>query len=249
MALLNAGGSNTGGLQKLTITHDGHRDRDPIVALFNPHELVYSRSVDWHQRKIAVQGYGASWADSMQEFVAVSPETLALELFFDTYESRSAAGASALLASVTGSGPAASCDVTRHTDRVAALALPDHELHRPPACVLSWGTHTVFRGVLVRLDRRLTMFLPDGTPVRATLSCTFVEIHTRSHAGVVREPHSADVVKTRVVRRGDTLHSLAAEEYRDPALWRHIALANGVVDPLAVAPGTVLTIPKLVGSS
>jgi nucleoid-associated protein YgaU len=47
------------------------------------------------------------------------------------------------------------------------------------------------------------------------------------------------------VRRNDTLHSIAAEEYRDPALWRHIAKANGIVNPRDLKPGTVLTIPRL----
>jgi nucleoid-associated protein YgaU len=53
------------------------------------------------------------------------------------------------------------------------------------------------------------------------------------------------VAKTRQVRHNDTLHSIAAEEYRDPALWRHIARANGIVNPRDLKPGTVLTIPRL----
>ena len=51
--------------------------------------------------------------------------------------------------------------------------------------------------------------------------------------------------KSRQVRRGDTLQSLAAEEYGDPRQWRHIAVANGIVNPRDLRPGTVLTIPKL----
>jgi nucleoid-associated protein YgaU len=88
------------------------------------------------------------------------------------------------------------------------------------------------------------MFLADGIPVRATLSCGFVETVTEADV-LARELNSADVVKTRVVRRNDTLHSLAAAEYRDPRMWRHIATANGIVNPRDLKPGTVLTIPKL----
>jgi nucleoid-associated protein YgaU len=242
-------GPGDGGLQKLRITHDGYGGQTPIEALFNPSEISFSRSVQWEEKKIAVQGYGATWSDAMQQFVAVTPETLSLELFFDTYESRAEASgwkrAAAFVAPANPFAASDASDVTKLTRRIADLAVPDHELHRPPVCVLSWGAYTIFYGVLTQLDQRLTMFLPSGIPVRATLSCTFVEIHTRSHAGVVREPNSADVVKTRVLRRGDTLHSLAAQEYRDPGLWRHIATANGIIDPLAVTPGTVLTIPKL----
>jgi nucleoid-associated protein YgaU len=47
------------------------------------------------------------------------------------------------------------------------------------------------------------------------------------------------------VRRGDTLSGIAAAEYGDPALWRPIARANGIVDPRHVEPGRELTIPVL----
>ena len=240
-------GSVGGGLQKLRIVHDGHDGDKPIVALFNPGELSFSRSVNWEEKKVAVQAYGATWSDATQQFVAVAPETLTLELFFDTYESRDGVSLTALIAPTNPFATGDASDVTVHTGRVADLALPDFDLHRPPVCWLTWGSNVLFRGVLTQLDQRLTMFLADGTPVRATLTCTFVELFTRAHSGVVREPQSADVAKTRVVRRGDTLSAIAAQEYRDATKWRVIARANGIVDPLSLVPGTVLAIPKLVG--
>ncbi|MGQ0778521.1 MAG: CIS tube protein [Pseudonocardiales bacterium] len=244
-------GPGGGGLQKLRITHDGqdYKKNGPIEALFNPHEISTSRSVSWQQKKAASQGGGWTWSDMEQEFLAVAPETLSLELFFDTYESRSQASDSKRAASfvqafgVFQTGEAT--DVTKLTRRVAKLAEVDKELHHPPICRLSWGAFTnIFTGVLTQLDQRFTLFLADGTPVRATLSCSFVESPTPADVRA-REMNSADVVKTRVVRRHDTLHSLAAEEYRDPSLWRHIASANGIVNPRELKPGTVLTIPKL----
>jgi nucleoid-associated protein YgaU len=48
-----------------------------------------------------------------------------------------------------------------------------------------------------------------------------------------------------LVRRGDSLPSLAAAEYGDPARWRPIALANGLVNPRLLEPGTELVIPPL----
>jgi nucleoid-associated protein YgaU len=135
-------------------------------------------------------------------------------------------------------------DVRKLTDQIARLAQADVELHRPPVCHLKWGAFEIFNGVLTRLDQRFTMFLADGTPVRATLTCSFAEYQTKANS-LAYESHSADVARTRIVRRNDTLHSLAAEEYNDPALWRHIARANGITNPRDLEPGTVLTIPKL----
>jgi len=88
------------------------------------------------------------------------------------------------------------------------------------------------------------MFLDDGTPVRATLTCEFTEVGSHGKARAA-ELHSADVIKVRQVQRYDTLQSIAAEEYGDPAQWRPIATVNGVVNPRALVPGTTLTIPKL----
>jgi nucleoid-associated protein YgaU len=52
-------------------------------------------------------------------------------------------------------------------------------------------------------------------------------------------------VKTYTVKRGDTLSSIAAAEYGDPARWRPIATANRITDPLSLRPGLVLALPAL----
>jgi nucleoid-associated protein YgaU len=246
-------GPGGGALRKLRITHDG-RDcvrNGPIEALFNPNEISLSRSVEWHERKPASYGGRRSAPEPEQEFGGVSPETLSIDLFFDTYESRaSASGWQQVASFVQPTNPFQASDatnVTKLTDRVVQLAEVDPEKHRPPVCKLSWGAFTnIFTGVLTSLDQKFTLFLADGTPVRATLSCSFVESRGAS-SGLARELHSADVVKTRTVRRNDTLHSLAAELYGDSRLWRHIATANGIVNPRILQPGIVLTIPKLGG--
>jgi len=59
------------------------------------------------------------------------------------------------------------------------------------------------------------------------------------------DKQSADVAKTRTVRRGETLSSIAAEEYQDPTRWRPIADANSLNDPRQLRPGQVLAIPAL----
>jgi hypothetical protein len=244
-------GPGGGGLRKLRITHNGAdcTENGPIEALFNPQEISRSRSVSWEQRKTVSHGSGLTSSNMEHEFLAVEPETLSLALFFDTYESRTQASGWKRAASfVQPANPLQTgdaTDVTHLTKRVAKLAEVDRELHHPPICQLSWGAYTnIFTGVLSELDQRFTLFLADGTPVRATLSCSFVESSTEADVRA-HELNSADVVKTRVVRRNDTLHSLAAAEYRDPRLWRHIANANGIVNPRDLKPGTVLTIPKL----
>jgi nucleoid-associated protein YgaU len=220
MELLGVG-SGDGSLEKLVIrrTPAGDRGRR-IEALFNPNEINISRSVRYEQKEIA----SGREVFAEQKLRSVEPATLTVDLFFDTYEDRKA--------------------VTKLTRDIEALALPDKNTHQPPKCELTWGRFDIFEGVLTQLNQRFTMFVNDGTPVRATLACTFVESRSKAYRRAT-EMHSADVAKTRVVRRNDTLQSIAAEQYEDPALWRSIAKANGIVNPRDVQPGTVLMIPKL----
>jgi nucleoid-associated protein YgaU len=237
-------GFGTGGaaLQRLTIEREGG---EPVEALFNPSEISVSGYASWDQAQPASYA-GPNAATVELEFRSVEAQTLSIELFFDTYESRAAMtfkDAVAALLPTPGSGRQAT-DVSRYTEQVAQLAEVDRDLHRPPVCNLRWGAFDIFTGVLTSLNQRFTLFLEDGTPVRATLSCSFlgVSLEWRRRKG---ELQSSDVAKTRRVRRNDTLHSIAAEEYRDPALWRHIARANAIVNPRHLQPGTLLTIPRL----
>jgi len=236
-------GFGTGGaaLQRLTIGREGG---DPVEALFNPTEISVSAYASWDQAQPASYG-GPNAATVELEFRSVEAQTLSIDLFFDTYESRAAMTyKDAVVALLQTAGPGRQAtDVSRYTEQVAQLAEVHPLLHRPPVCNLRWGAFNIFTGVLTSLNQRFTLFLEDGTPVRATLSCNFlgVSLEWRRKG----ELQSSDLIKTRRVRRTDTLHSIAAEEYRDPALWRRIARANGIVNPRDLKPGTVLTIPKL----
>jgi nucleoid-associated protein YgaU len=244
-------GTGGGELAKLTIMYEGSSAKTPgrIEALFNPTEISLSKSVRWSQKRVASQGGSGVWSDNEQEFREVEAETLSIELFFDTYEphSNDLTLKRAVTSLVTPTHPfqsSGATDVRKYTRQIAELAKVNRELHRPPICRLMWGKHDIFQGVLTALAQKFTLFLADGTPVRATLTCSFIEFYTFAHYRA-RERHSADVAKTRTVRRNDTLHSLAAEEYNDPGLWRYIAKANGIVHPRQLQPGTVLIIPKL----
>jgi len=54
---------------------------------------------------------------------------------------------------------------------------------------------------------------------------------------------SSDVAKVWVVKRGQSLATIASAEYGDPRAWRIIADANGIENPLGLAPGTRLLLP------
>lgn len=212
-------------LEKLEIRVEGKSEADKIVALFNPNLITIQKSVNW---RVAP----ATGRDSPDmQFTHGDPATLKVDLFFDTYE--------------TGA------NVTDLTGRIYDLTTVEKhgDIHRPPICTLSWGNfHALFEGVLEDLTQRFTLFLEDGTPVRATLNCSFKQWRSKVEEAQAQNLQSADVAKTHTVLRGETLSGIAAQEYNDPALWRPIADANGIEDPRALAPGSVLAIPALPSS-
>jgi len=159
------------------------------------------------------------------QFVRGAAEKLSLELLADTSDTLE--------------------DVReKYVNKLRGLMGLNPELHAPPIVAFSWDTQ-IFKGVLDSLTISYVLFSPDGVPLRAKLSVTLKEY--RPAAVQFRESPtlSPDFDKSFVVRRGDTLSGIAGQVYRDPARWREIARANGVVDPRRITPGDVLRLPKL----
>jgi nucleoid-associated protein YgaU len=198
-----------------------------IDALFNPTLLSFDRSVGW-------KSAGAAQRDVPElEFTSAEPRTLTLELIFDTYDTPTAKKG----------------DVRKkYADKMLHLTTVEKhgDKHRPPVCRLRWGAAgRFFQGVVEKLEQKFTMFVEDGTPVRAMVTCTFKEWRTNEEDAIIQHRESSDVAKLWVVKRGDSLSSIAGQEYMDPAMWRPIAVKNHIDNPLMLTPGQVLVIPQL----
>jgi hypothetical protein len=202
-------------LKKAEIQPDGGT---AIPVLFNPGEYRLGKSNEIAE--VETPGLAAP----ILQYVSGKSRTLSMELFFDTFE--------------------AGTDVRTHTGRIYGLLEIQKETHAPPLCTFRWGGFS-FKGVIESVDGRFTLFFPNGTPARATLSVSFKEAVDISKAVKKTATESVDRRKTRIVKGGDTLSSIAAAEYGDPGQWRPIARANGITDPLALRPGQRLILPAL----
>ena len=116
--------------------------------------------------------------------------------------------------------------------------------HAPPRVEFKWGVFS-FKAVVEKLSQRFTMFLSDGTPVRATLNVTFKQFRSLSEQLEQPRRNSADKTKRRVFTSDDSLWHLAFREFREPKYWRLIARRNQIDDPFAVEPGDALVVPPL----
>lgn len=203
-----------------------------VPCMFNPKELSVEKSNQFAEVNIP------GLSSPIYQFVRGNARSVSLDLFFDTYEEK--------------------IDVRFFTDRITGWdagsmfsKLPnvakglmdiDSELHAPPICLFIWGAF-VFQCIIERVSKRFTMFLPEGIPVRATLSITLKEYREVDVQVKEISFHSADLTKRWVVKQGDSLWSIAAKEYGDPADWRLIADANKMDNPRILNPGQELVIP------
>jgi hypothetical protein len=192
--------------------------QDPIDVLFNPTQYGIDKSNQIAE--IAIPGLDAP----ILQYVHGNTRSLSMELYFDTYEEQD--------------------DVRDFTDQVYDLLEIDPETHAPPICTIIWGDFS-FTGVLDHVSGKFTLFLSDGTPVRATLEVVFKEFIPADVLVRENPTQSADHRKTFVVRAGDRLDTIAAREYGDSSKWRPIAAANNLRDPRQLQPGQQLLIPAL----
>ncbi len=209
-------------LEKLKVKNEDTGEE--FSVLFNPTEYSIDGSSKWKEQEKKGQ-------PPELQYTGGERKKLSMELFLDTYEAQT--------------------DVREHTVRFGDLLVFNKENHRPPKVTLSWGKEAPggafaefpFTGVLESLKQQFTLFLPDGTPVRAKLSVSFIQFTLTEAELKKNEAHSADKTKTYRVKQGDTVSGIAGLFYKDPSQWRHIALANDIDDPTHLTAGQILTIP------
>jgi Contractile injection system tube protein/LysM domain len=121
----------------------------------------------------------------------------------------------------------------------------------PPFVTFRWGSVDLPKSVPVSLTIQYVLFHPNGEPRRATVDLELAQAEkasTASGSGTSKgqNPTTRAIrsMKSHRVRDGDSLPSIAYAAYGDPTRWRPIAEANGIDDPLRLARGTDLTIPR-----
>ncbi|MCX5357762.1 LysM peptidoglycan-binding domain-containing protein [Streptomyces sp. NBC_00124] len=210
--------------------------RESFGVMYNPDELKLEQGNTFAE--VGVPGLGTPPV----QYVRGKARILSMELFFDSYEEGT--------------------DVRRLTSPVVALLDKDPREQAPPVLLFSLG-RLQFQCVLVEAGQRFTMFLRDGTPVRSTLSVRFqeyvrVEVDVRQGLFFGSPTVSAAVnavgtvigvgTTLHVTTASDTLSGIAGAYLGDPGLWREIARANRIDDPLNLPPGRTLVIPPRTGA-
>jgi hypothetical protein len=143
------------------IAVDGGED---IEFMFNPSELSFSRSVEIEQ----AAGARTEAGENKTSFKHPNPYSLSISnVILDTYED----GSSVL-------GP-----LGKFTKAVEFAASGDGKGQRPPIYLFTWGSNKYLRCFIKSLNFKLTLFMPDGTPVRATLDLSLEQVDAPTPKG------------------------------------------------------------------
>jgi nucleoid-associated protein YgaU len=115
---------------------------------------------------------------------------------------------------------------------------------KAPTVMFGWGPNIVMEEAYIKsMSVTYKRFLL-GVPVRAEVTVGLEAVPPPSPLPPTN-PTSGGLAtrRTRTVVEGDSLASVAYEEYRDPTKWRALAIANALDDPMRLKPGTVLIVP------
>ena len=212
---------------------------DQLTVQYNPSSLVFEKAV--HTAEIAIPGLDSP----LRQFVRGGAETASVELFFDTTESGTGAGATS---------------VTTLTDAFYGLVKIDPQTHAAPVCSFIWGEkfpgdrlperygnqrRTEFPCVVTSVKQDFRLFSPEGTPLRAVLTVKLEEFVPIQRQIEQLNLQSSDHTRSHLLEQGESLALVAWQYLHDPGDWRHVAVANGIDDPRRITPGRTLTIPPL----
>lgn len=196
---------------------------NPIPVLFNPAEYSLSTGIQHAEKRPPGKKH------PVNQYITGNSKSLNVAFFFDTYIPPS-------LENPDEDG----MDVTIYTSKIVKLAEVDDTLKKVPTVTFAWGNMS-FTGIIQNVKENYTMFLADGKPVRAKLEVSFKSVYVERTEASAGEKKIE--TKTLTVAEGDTLCSIAKKEYGDSRYWRTIALVNGILNPLELKKGMVLTLP------
>lgn len=194
---------------------------------FNPSQLQLSRSASWTARPAVAVERGP-----IPEFTGAQPASMSVEILLDS------------------SDKPLTPKVRQQVDKLLSCCEVDEQSidnkrPSPPWVRFSWGAFTTvqFTAYVESVNATYSLFSSTGEPLRARCQLSLREIATPTKG---QNPTSGARTAQRVHRviAGDSLASLAWREYGDPTVWRAIATANDIDDPMRLHPGQELLIPS-----
>lgn len=214
--------------QNFTDPGEGISRIDPAFTLpINPESFTKNLRVDLDQRR----GHGNDGTDL--RFKSTVPEELRLDFMLDGTQTMEG------YVEDLKSKPVHE-QLKKFLDSVYKY---EGEIHRPKFLLLIWGSEIRFRCVLSSLDVNYTLFNPNGEPLRARLTATFLNYKAREERLAEERNASPNLTHQRKVKSGDRLDLMTYKIYNDSKYFLQIAKKNNLSHVRNIRPGIELYFP------
>ena len=220
-------------LSKATVTNLDTNAQ--TVCMFNPKEYSFTKNNSW--TRVAPQGQNVAHL----EFQSGEPAALEMQLLFDTAEAHDFGQISVTAREDVRKYTKGLWDCMKVGERNATTGKG-----APPRVRFEWGSFWSFEAVITKISQKFTLFHSDGTPLRAILDVSFLQVRDEGQYPA-QNPTSGGYPNEhlRTVHEGETLAGIAYDEYGDATVWRHIADTNNIRDPRRLRAGQQLRISPL----
>ena len=224
--------SNSGQLKKMEI--EAFKDIDckkaakkdgkklKFTAMFNPEKYTKNYEVLFKSQK------GAFRPGSETVFLGTKPQEYTFEFLLD--------------------GTGAVADKVEVKEKVkefmSTVYKYEGEIHRPKYLKLNWGTE-IAKCIFKKASVNYSLFNPDGTPLRATITAEFTENFSDKLRQAKNKTSSPDMTHSRNVKDGDTLAAMVFNIYEslDPLIT--VARANKLDSIRHLVSGSTLLFPPI----
>lgn len=193
----------------------------PYIAMFNPENWQVQHNLEYTPK-------GKTGADGEESsFDKINASTLSFDLLVD------GTGASGEKREVL-------ADILH----MKTVLLFNGILHKPNNLLVIWGTQ-LFKGILTSMTVKHSLFRPDGTPLRATVTLNFTEQKTAQGIILGMNIASADLTHRRLVKSNDRLDLICSSIYGDSRHYLNVARANQLTTFRKLPVGTELVYPPI----
>jgi hypothetical protein len=229
----------SGSLEKMVVTSFKNSSfttkRNDVTVFINPAGYSHAYQIIYTDRQ--AQGSNGPSPD----FNRMGAQTLEFELVFD--------GTGVVPGPLPGIAPFTQDGITDQVDKFRKVVFDyDGKIHSPTFLQVSWGT-LIFKCRLSTLDIRYTLFKPDGTPLRARATASFIVFYDEKELARMANNSSPDLSHVVTVKGGDMLPLLCYDVYGSSAYYLEVARVNGLENFRNLVVGTQLLFPPLQDSA
>ena len=225
----------TGSLEKMTVEAFQKSDFTGKVGTFQVYINPASYKQDYRICYSDTQAQGSNGGSP--KFNRIGQDKISFDIVFD--------GTGVIPTAIPGLLPFTADGIVDQIKAFKTLVFSyNGNIHSPNYLKLAWGT-LLFRCRMTSLGIKYTLFKPDGTPLRATASASFVGFNDEVELALKANKSSPDLSHLVTVKDGDTLPLMCFRIYGSSDYYLDVARTNGLTDVRRLAAGTQLLFPPL----